>query len=217
MTNTHGTLQKPDPQFLAFVNTIDEQCNQHLEWMIDPPRLTTLNGLYGNANTAYAANNDRATHTFITSSNKKHAFAELKHFTGTFINYLEVNDNVPDTALEYMGLRPRTHQGKQPLPPPKEMPGLSVKKVHDEMIFYVARPEHDQPTSGVGLPHYHGFKLRWKYDGATEWHEVVSTRLHATLYFDHDDEGKRIIFMAAWVNPRLQEGPWTTEMTEIVG
>jgi hypothetical protein len=217
MSHSQTTLQKPDAQFLEFINTINEQCTQHPEWANDPSRLATLGVLYGSASAAYAANADRATHTLITSANKKHAFAELKHFSGTFINYLEVNDNVPDTALEYMGLRPRHQPGRQPLPPPQELPVLSVEKIHDEMIFYVARPEHDQPTAGVGLPHYHGFKLRWKYDGATEWHEIVSTRLHATLYFDHEDEGKRIIFTAAWVNPRLQEGPWTTEMTEIVG
>jgi hypothetical protein len=117
MTNKQSTLRKPDAQLLAFISTIIDQCHQHLEWTVNPPRLTTLNELYGNANTAYAVNNDRATHTLVTSANKKHAFAELKHFMGTFIDYLEGNLNVPDTALAYMGLRPRTHQGKQPLPP----------------------------------------------------------------------------------------------------
>jgi hypothetical protein len=217
MTHQQSVLNKPDAQFLAFANTINEQCTQHPEWNIDQSRLTMLSWLAGNANAAYVVNNDRATHTFITSVNKKHAFAELKHYLGTFINYLEVNDNVPDTALEYMGLRPRHPSGRHPLPPPQVMPVLSVKKIHDEMTFYVARPEHDHPTAGVGLPHYHGFKLRWKYEGEAEWREMVATRLHAVLYFDHDDEGKRIIFKAAWINPRLQEGPWTTEMTEIVG
>jgi hypothetical protein len=95
---------------------------------------------------------------------------------------------------------------------------LSVKKQHDEITVYAARPEHDHPTAGVGPEHYHGFALRYKVEGEGEVEKtVISTRLHQTLFFERADEGKRITLSAAWVNPRLETGPWSGEITEIIG
>jgi hypothetical protein len=214
----HATLQKPDAEFIALSRTISEQCHSHkTEWALNDDQLNNLAALLATAESAYEANLDSATKNATTSIYKRAAFDELKRFLGMFVNYLEGYDRVPDSAIELMGLRPRHPQGRQSLPPPQEAPAISVEKLSDEMIFYVMRPKHGQPTSGVGLPHHHGFKLRWKYADAAEWREVVSTRLHTTLYFDREDEGKRIIFAAAWVNPRLQEGPWCKEQMEIVG
>jgi hypothetical protein len=216
MSNSY--LKKPDSQFLVFATTINKVCHTNAtEYGLDAKGLFNFDTLLATAKSAYEANIDEITKNVTTSMAKKAAFAELKHFLGMYIDALEGNPKVPDTDIALMGLRPRHPQGHRPLPPPQVLPGLSVRKLNDEMIFYAARPEQDQPTAGVGLPHYHGFKVRWKYDGTEDWHEIVSTRLHATLYFDHEDEGKRIIFKAAWVNPRLQEGPWTKEMNEIVG
>lgn len=31
------------------------------------------------------------------------------------------------------------------------------------------------------------------------------------------DETKRVILSAAWVNPRLQPGPWSNDVTEVIG
>jgi hypothetical protein len=216
--HSQATLQKPDAQLLAQANTIHEQCHRHApDWQIDPSRLMTYDTVLANANTAYAANNDKATRNAITSATKKAAFGELKHFMGPFIDYLEVNTNVPDTALEFMGLRPRQHHAHQPLPRPAEAPVISVKRQHDEITVYVARPEHDQPTAGVAPHQYHSFMLRYKKEGDADYQTVVSTRLHHTLFFERDDEGKRVTLSAAWTNPRLEAGPWSEDISEIIG
>jgi hypothetical protein len=219
MTHSHSTLQKPDAQLLAQANTIHEQCHQHeTDWQMDPPRLTQFDALLQSANTAYAANNNEATKNAITSATKKAAFGELKHFLGPFIDYLEVNTNVPDAALEFMGLRSRQHHAHQPLPRPAEAPVISVRRQHDEITVYIARPEHDHPTAGVAPPQYHSFMIRYKVEGEGEAEKtVISTRLHHTLFFDRADEGKRVTLAAAWVNSRLETGPWSDDITEIIG
>jgi hypothetical protein len=53
--------------------------------------------------------------------------------------------------------------------------------------------------------------------GGDAWQTVVSTRLHHTIFFEHDDEGKRITLSAAWVNPRFEPGPWCEEISEVIG
>jgi hypothetical protein len=170
------------------------------------------------ANTAYAANSDKATKNAVTVANKNAALGELKHTMGTFIDYLELNTQVPDAALDAMGLRPRQRHAHQPLPRPTEQLVLTTKKQHDEITVYAARPEQDHPTAGVGPAHYHGFALRYRVEGEGEVEKtVISTRLHHTLFFERADEGKRVTLSAAWVNPRLETGPWCGEISEIIG
>jgi hypothetical protein len=217
--SSKSAFQQPDAEFLAHANSIDGQCHEHeTDWGIEQSRLATLETVLFNANTAYNANVDKATKNAITVANKNATFGELKHVLGTFIDYLELNTQVPDAALEAMGLRPRQHHAHQPLPRPTEQLVLTTKKQHDEITVYAARPEQDHPTASVGPVHYHGFALRYKLEGEGEVEKtVISTRLHHTLFFDRADESKRVTLSAAWVNPRLETGPWSDEISEIIG
>jgi hypothetical protein len=46
MSASKSKLKLPDEQFLAYANTIDEQCTENATpWSIDPVRLNTLNAL----------------------------------------------------------------------------------------------------------------------------------------------------------------------------
>jgi hypothetical protein len=208
----------PDAQFMAFANNICKQCRDHVvEWKIDEARLADLEALTAVADKAYRNNMNRSISNRITSARKSEAFAELKRFLSPFINYLEGNVAVSDEALEMMQLRSRVRVKRQPLPVPMEAPLVSIVPRHDEMVVYVSRSEHGQPTHGVEHKPYHGFKLRWKFEGETEWRIGLSTRLYHTLYFEAKDEGRRVILAAAWMNPRLQEGPWSASVTKVVG
>ncbi|MDR0667743.1 MAG: hypothetical protein LBF90_03875 [Prevotellaceae bacterium] len=210
-------LQQPDATFLANANNIDRQCTLHgAEWNLDANDLAELSTLTAGANTAYAANNQVETKNRTTSVAKKTAFAALKHFLGLFINTLEGSRYVPDEALELMGLRPRTHHANQPLPLPTDDPVVSILRHHDELVVYVARHEYDQPNATVAPERYHGFRLRWKFDGETEWRYVVSTRLHTILHFEQADRGRTVILAASWINPRLESGPYSNNQTEVI-
>ncbi|MDR0422783.1 MAG: hypothetical protein LBH72_07230 [Proteiniphilum sp.] len=213
-----STLERPDEDFLSFSNTINKQCTEHAtEWNIEAGRLAALNSLTENAAAAYEANSDKATRNLITSSNKKAAFGDLKKFLSSFIDYLEGNLSVPDEALAVMNLRSRTHHAYQPKPRPQEIPLVKVERQHDELIVYVTRSEYGHPTQSMKRESYAGFKLRWRFEEETTYHIEISTRLHYTLFFRREDESRRVILSAAWVNPRMEEGPWSDDVSEIVG
>jgi hypothetical protein len=212
-----GTLYKPDAQFIAFVNSINGQCNEHkTEWNIDVDSLTTFDTLLAHANAAYDANSNPALKNHTTAVNKKTAFDELRRFMGQFINYLEANLAVPEEAILAMGLRPRTHHYHHPLPPPPDKITLSILQNHDAITIHATRSEYGHSSSDAGAMRHHGFIVRYKIEGDAKYQTEVSTRLRHTIHFDHADVGKRVFISAAWVNPRLEPGPWSDELTEII-
>jgi hypothetical protein len=218
MAHRKSTLEKPDAQFLALAVLIDTQSAAHsAEWQLDAEQVAMLHTLVTAADTSYVANSELATRNRITSTAKKAAFSELKQFLGIYINALKGNLHVPEEALIFMGLRPRVHHASQPLPPPGEAPTLSVVRRHGAITVYVARSEHSHPTATAGPKKYGGFMLRWKFEDEAEYKTVISTRLNHTLSFDKRDESRRIVLCAAWINPRLQPGPWSNEIREIIG
>ncbi|MDR0385642.1 MAG: hypothetical protein LBH60_06155 [Prevotellaceae bacterium] len=213
-----STLRKPDSEFIAFANTVKEQCTQHSsEWDIDAERLNTLKTLVDNANTAYKANADRAERNHITTTNKNKAFDELRRFLSLFIDYLECNLSTPDAAIAAMGLRPRRHHSRRPLPPPDEAPVITTVRRHGEITVYVVRANLGHPNDGLKSTNFFGFKLRWRFADETVYHVETSTRNQYTLRFDRKDETRRIVMSAAWINPRLEPGPWSEDIEEVAG
>jgi hypothetical protein len=217
MASRRSTLHRPDEQFIALANTIYTQCLEHAEaWAIDPQQLATCASLLAAATTAYEASLKRATRTMATTAVKRSAFMALRRFLSRFIDYLEGNVAVPDTAIATMGLRPRTRTLRQPLSRPTEAPGLVVTRLHGQLNVHAIRPSHGHLSSNVIGDRYYGFMLRYKKEGDTDFHIVVSTRMRRILQFEQADEGKRISLSAAWINPRLEPGPWSEEIMESI-
>jgi hypothetical protein len=213
-----GSSRMPDEEFLAYAKNINEQAKKMgTDWFIDDKRLSPLTGLLENAQKAYNENSNPMTRNRATAIKKNETFGELKHFLSLFINYVESTDTVPDWGLELMRLRPRSHPGYHPLPVPAEAPIMVIKQQHDEIIVYVTRIELGEPAADVQLKPYHGFMLKWKFEEEEDWNIEISTRLHYTLFFDTKDEARRVVLAAAWVNPRLQPGPWTDFVTKVIG
>jgi hypothetical protein len=219
MHSNSSTLRKPDNEFLAQANTIMTICTstEAADWEIPATFTSQLTTLTTAANTTYAVNSDKATKNLTTSTAKKTAFGELKNFLGTFIKFLQGNLLVPDDALILMGIPSRHHHAHQPIPRPTEAPAVSLVRHHDEVTVYVARPEHDQPTHSLAEAGFAGFMVRWRLEGDSQDHTETVERLHLTLHFAREDEGKKLILAAAWVNPRLEPGPFSPDVTEILG
>jgi hypothetical protein len=218
MSKQRSTLNKPDGLFLSMANSIEEQCTEHkTAWHIETERLEKLRSLLAEANETYKANSDIALKNAVTAANKKFAFAELKHYLNNFINYLIANLDVPDEALSSMGLRTRRRPARLPLPRPTDSPILLLRQQHGEITVHVSRPLYDHPAASV-VPthHFHGFALQYRVDGDPHYQTVYSTRLRHTLRFAAEHMGKTVFLSAAWINPRLETGPWSSDYSAII-
>ncbi|MDR1957720.1 MAG: hypothetical protein LBQ54_01510 [Planctomycetaceae bacterium] len=95
-------------------------------------------------------------------------------------------------------------------------PPVAARDQHHEVTVYVSTRLHGHPTEYLKDGKFYGFLLKYKIEGEPEWQQAVSTRLHHTLIFGEEEEGKDVLLQAAWVNPRIQNGPWSEEVRELV-
>jgi hypothetical protein len=207
-----------DGDLIAWTKNIKEQSTAHAtEWNLASEDVNELNTRIGEAGTAYEANLNPETRNRQTSQRKKVAFKQLKEFLSYYTNRLEYNKLVPDDAILAMGLRPRERQAHQPDPPPVETPIIDVVtgQRHD-LTVYASRPEHGHAVESITRKEYYGFKTYYRIEGESTWREQSSTRLHTIIVFDETDEGKHVEIEAAWINPRLQEGPRSARVRALI-
>jgi hypothetical protein len=218
MSNSNGYMPRKDAEFIAWAKTIDRDCTENSGiWQLDPTLLHQFNDLVVTANAAYENNADKELRNRATVKAKDAAFAALKLFLSTYVNTLEGNTNIPDEAIVSMGLRPRHPHAHQPIPVPTEAPILTaVVGQHHDTTVYVSTLQHGHPTEFLKDGKYAGFVLKYLVEGETQWQTVVSTRLHYTLIFTDAEEGKHIRLQGAWINPRIQNGPWSEEVRELI-
>jgi hypothetical protein len=212
------TQPRKDADFIAWANNLCNQCvNRQGEWGLDPMLVIKFSELFGAAFSAYEANRNPETANRLTAANKRVAFAVLKAFLGTYVNVLVANMAISESDLQAMGLPSREHHFHPPVEVPKEAPETTaIVGQHHDVTLYVAIPQHGHPSEFLKKAGYHGFVVRYRKDGETEWHEEHSTRLHLTLLFDSEDEGKHLFLTTAWINPRIQHGPWSDEISVLI-
>jgi hypothetical protein len=217
MSHRSETAPAKEPEYLGWAQNIIKTSETNAqEWGIQAGWLIQLRDFYQTAQTAWDANNNPATKSHTTVTAKNAAIAKLKGQISLFINFLESNTRVPDEALAAMNLRPRHPHAHLPKPVPVEAPVLTViTGQHHDVTAYVSTLQHGHPTEYLGAG-YHGFLLKYQFEGDTEVHQLVSTRKHRTLVFDEGKEGKYIKLSAAWVNARIEPGPWSEEVRELV-
>jgi hypothetical protein len=211
-------MPRSDGEFIAWAKTIYRDCSENsAEWQLDPTLLNQFYELLSDATSAYENNADKELRNRASVKTKDAAFSALKSFLSTYVNTLEGNTNIPDEAIESMGLRPRHPHAHQPIPIPTEAPVLTaVVGQHHDVTIYVSTLQHGHPTEYLKDGKYAGFVLKYLVEGETQWQTVVSTKLHYTLIFADEYEGKYIRMQSAWVNPRIQSGPWSEEVRELI-
>jgi hypothetical protein len=207
-----------DGDFIAWVRNLLEKCeiNQVL-WMLIVEDLTELGRLFNIADMAYRLNLNPEEASHRTATAKKVAIKELRDFCALYVPTLVANRHISEAELEAMGLPSRIHHFHEPIPVPPVAPGITaVVGQHHDIDVYAAIPEHGHPTQSVISKRYHGFLLRYRMESEETWHEQISTRLHVTLLFEDADEGKYIVLKAAWVNPRMEHGPWSDDIRVLI-
>jgi hypothetical protein len=207
-----------DAEFIAWAKTIYHDCHENAEeWEIPSEVIAQFSDLVDIAEEAFQSNADKERRNKASVSAKDAAFLSLKQFLQAFINTLEGNLSVPDAAIESMGLRPRHPHAHQPIPLPTDAPVITaVVGQHHDVTTYASTLQHGHPTEFLKNGKYAGFILKYLIDGETQWQSIVSTKLHYTLIFTDAEEGKRIRIQGAWINPRIQNGPWSEEINELI-
>ncbi|MDR0338425.1 MAG: hypothetical protein LBI18_15230 [Planctomycetaceae bacterium] len=218
MPHQRGYMPKKDSDFIAWASTIYNDCAQSAtQWQINPNSIQLFESLLNEAKNAFEHNSNKELKNKATVVLKNATFVALKHFLSAFVNTLEGNLNVPDEAITAMSLRPRHPHARQPLPVPNDAPMLTaVVGQHHDVTVYVRSLLHGHPTEQLNNRKYAGFLLKYKLDPNEQWQFLVSTKLHHNLLFNNEDKGKNLHLQAAWVNPRMQNGPWSEELEELV-
>ncbi|MDR1407735.1 MAG: hypothetical protein LBJ23_06795 [Tannerella sp.] len=205
-----------DGEFIVWAQNICSKCvaNQ-TAWNLSKDEVTEFTDLESDA--AYAADQNPETKNRQTKRRKQKAFADLKEFMARFTNAMEYNTAIPDNDIEAMGLRPRAHHHHEPDKIPDEAPGATVVTgQHHDMDIYASVPQFGHATEYLKRKGYYGIVVRTRKDGEEEWHDQYSTRLHVTMIFDAEDEGKYLTITVAWINPRMQAGPWSDEIHTLI-
>ncbi|MDR3197435.1 MAG: hypothetical protein LBU34_06145 [Planctomycetaceae bacterium] len=211
-------MPRKDGEFIAWSRTIYNNCTANMAaWGLDPSLMSQFQTLFETAQSTYKTNLNLELRNKASVGAKNAAFAALKRFFSAFINLLEGNLRVPDDVIVSMGLRPRRRSAHQPIPVPAETPMLTaVVGQHHTVTVYVSTLQHGHPTEFLKDKKYAGFVLKYLVDGETQWQFVISTRLHYTIIFTEAEKGKYIRLQAAWVNPTMQNGPWSEEVRELI-
>jgi hypothetical protein len=212
------TIPSKDRDLISWSRGFSLDCAENADvWKLDNVLLAALLALVGKAEDAYKIHMNPMTTGRASTIAKNLAFAELRAALSPFIKKLEVNDNVSDKDLEALGLQPRRHVHHRPLPPPTEAPALvAYSGKHETVDLSVSVPEEGRPTRYMKKKGFHGVLVRYRLEDNDHWFEKPSTRLRVTLAFEEQHVGKRLLVSAAWLNPRLEHGPWSDPIALII-
>ena len=206
-------------EYLAFVENIKDKVTKNATaWVVPKGPLEQLTNLQAQAQAAYKANSNPETKNRHSSEVLKFALAELKPFVSRFTNLLLGLPRVPDDEIAAMGLRPRRPKKREPSPAPHTMPelGMRVGERHETAAF-VSTLQHGHPTQHLTDSHVHyAFILRYRFEGETDWKIKLSVSKRMYLTFADEDVGKFLHAQAAWLNRRLEMGPWSEEAVVLI-
>ncbi|MDR1191312.1 MAG: hypothetical protein LBK60_06585 [Verrucomicrobiales bacterium] len=219
MSSQHRYIPRIPGKLIPYAKNIAERCRANLpRWHINPDTLADLERLIAAADKAYAANLPKSTRNSVSVIRKNSTFRALQPALSAFINFLLSKDSgVPDTDLLGMGIRPRQRVHRSPLPAPAEAP-LLVSRItaHLTISVTVSVPQLGHPTEFLAPPAYRATHLQYKLADEPEWENVFMPRKRHALRFKDHALGRRCFIRAAWLNPRLEAGPWSDIKSVIV-
>jgi hypothetical protein len=212
------TQPRTDAEFVDWAKMVTSHCTTNLSaWGISQAFITDLGGKVGSAIDAYTKNSDPSTKNRTTVATKNETFRILRETMSVVVPALVSNTKISNDELAQMGLPTRIHHYHGPLPVPANAPNVEVHSgEHHVVDVYVSNPQLGQVTSYLKDPEDYGFVMRYKLEDEETWHEKNYTKLHTRLIFEDKDVKKNLSIMVAWINPRLEHGPWSDTITVIV-
>jgi hypothetical protein len=220
MSSQHRFIPRKDRELVPYAREIESQCRMNLApglWNIDVAALDRLAALVAGAESALEANAARETKNHFTVVHQQEACRALHRELGVFINYLLGNPRVPDFQINAMGIRPRHRTARSPLPPPREAPVLSVFTGRPRMAtLFLSDNQAGHPTEFLTSSPRRAAHVQYRLAGAAEWENLHLTRKRHILELGQEASGRYLQVRAAWLNPRLQAGPWCDERRAMV-
>jgi hypothetical protein len=208
----------PDSEFLAMAHGVCVECEKNKElWELREQPLARLKTLYEEARANYEANCDWATKNSTTSSNKRFSFNDLKRYLIRYTEILRLTLSVPDSALQAMGLGSRECVKRGPIPQPTDRIVIFFSGVGFLVLARAVLPATVFPADPVETRLHYGFVRKIRIEGKEAEMLVTSRLLTSTLYFEEGDAGKEAFVSAAWVNPKMETGPWSEEVGFVIG
>jgi hypothetical protein len=220
MSNAKGKIPTKPIDLIGYARLIGERCRENqtaTKWNIPSATLGRLIDLVFQAQTAFDANNEKATKNHQTAAALRDAVKKLHDALVEFINGLLANDKVPDAALAEMNIRPR-HPGRhEPIPAPTDFPVLTLGAPARQTVHvYLSEAQEGAPHRYLSTPAHHAARLRWHFSDGEEIHYEDLTQKKLILTLAPEAVGRTLVADACWLNPRLQPGPWSAPQSILV-
>jgi hypothetical protein len=220
MSQSRGRIPAKPIDLIGYARLISDCCHENqpaTKWNIPTASLARLIDLVFKAQTAFDANNEKATKNHQTSAALRAAAKKLHDALVEFINSLLANDKVPDEALAEMNIRPR-HPGRhEPIPAPTDFPILTLSAPARQTVhIYLSEAQQGAPHHYLSTPTHHAARLRWHFADGEEIHYEDLTQKKYILTLNAEAVGKIIVAYACWLNPRLQPGPWSSTQSILI-
>jgi hypothetical protein len=93
---------------------------------------------------------------------------------------------------------------------------VSVTRAGFEVTLHFVQQEHDRLTESIMEEFVHGAVIEYRFEGETAYRKEIVTKKKYTFFFTEEDEGKRVSVRVAWVNSKLEAGPFCREFSFVV-
>ena len=211
------TIPRKDNECLGFARNLLKTCTDNATaWGISNAELQEFKGLLDPAEETVNANKNLQARNKESTARKNAAMRALLVYMRALILLLRANKKVSEADLRAMGLPSRECHYHAPKPAPNEKAVLHARVMRFAIKVSASVPQTGHPSESVTRPGYHGLLVRSRVEGE-DWREVYTTRVTATLKFTPEQVGKCVEILAAWINPRLEPGPWGETIRVIVG
>ena len=216
------SVPRGNKAYLEYVGNILETVRPNMTaWEISTTRFKRVENPYLNTVKSYDKNAAKATRGDKSAIDLHDDMKKLRPIVAVFVIFLRGNTNIPDDMLAVMNIPPRLRTYHQAQPAPDDDAVFEVRRVAHllyQILMQSLAAGHPRQTMTDRRRHY-GYRFEYiiidhaapipDIETITNWEFLEFTKLRNNITFPQAAEGKRLIGRAAWINNRLQPGPWS--------
>ena len=216
------SVPRSNKAYLEYVDNILETVRANMTaWGISTTEFKRVENPYLNTRKAYDRNAAKATRGDKSAADLHVDMQRLKPIISDFVISLRGNLTISDDMLIIMNIPLRRRTYHQAHPAPEDDAVFEFRRIAHllyQIVMQSLAAGHPRQTMTDRRRH-HGYWFDYiiiDHDAPipdpetiTNWEHREFTKLRETITFPASAEGKRLIGRAAWINRRLQNGPWS--------